>query len=297
MATGTAPLSYQWFEGGSGDTAHPLKDANQSTFAILFVVEPSHYWVRVSNALGAAISSEAAITLQPTIFIEQPESTASAIGGTASFSFLVRTGDTSANFGLLAFRDGVSASARITTSAQSIRRIISTDGSYSEAEYTVAVSNLTAADFGNYRFEITLNGLRYANTTSRIATLSRARTFAEWAADNALTGDNALPSADLDGDRIENLTEYALGLDPSQVDTAENLPQLRPEGSDYVYRFDRPTWATDASVAVEESTDLQTWTDVTPATVLLHSHGERQTFVYPVPTGQARAFCRLKIAR
>jgi hypothetical protein len=61
-ATGTAPLSYQWFTGASGNTANPIVGATGSSVT----VNPSSttaYWVRVSNACGMADSTTATVTV------------------------------------------------------------------------------------------------------------------------------------------------------------------------------------------------------------------------------------------
>jgi len=39
--------------------------------------------------------------------------------------------------------------------------------------------------------------------------------YQQWAADNQLTGDNALPGQDPDGDGLTNLQEFAFGTDPN----------------------------------------------------------------------------------
>jgi FG-GAP-like repeat/Ig-like domain CHU_C associated/Dual-action HEIGH metallo-peptidase len=62
-ATGTAPLSYQWYTGTSGNTASPIPGGTGPTVT----VSPSSttsYWVRVSNSCGSANSSTATVTVQ-----------------------------------------------------------------------------------------------------------------------------------------------------------------------------------------------------------------------------------------
>ena len=61
-ATGTAPLSYQWYVGTSGNTASPLGGGTGPSVT----VSPSSttsYWVRVSNACGSADSATATVTV------------------------------------------------------------------------------------------------------------------------------------------------------------------------------------------------------------------------------------------
>jgi hypothetical protein len=61
-ASGTAPLSYQWYVGTSGNTASPISGATSSSIT----VSPSSttsYWVRVANSCGAANSATATVTV------------------------------------------------------------------------------------------------------------------------------------------------------------------------------------------------------------------------------------------
>jgi hypothetical protein len=61
-ATGTTPLSYQWYQGSSGDTSHPV-GTNASSFTTPALTATTGYWVRVSNACGNADSAAAMITV------------------------------------------------------------------------------------------------------------------------------------------------------------------------------------------------------------------------------------------
>ena len=61
-ATGTATLNYQWFEGAAGDTSKPV-GANAASFTVTGVTKSTSFWVRVTNACGAADSAVAQITV------------------------------------------------------------------------------------------------------------------------------------------------------------------------------------------------------------------------------------------
>lgn len=74
-ATGTAPLTYQWYLGESGDTGSPIVGATSSTYN----AEPGatqDYWVRVTNACGSADSDTATVTVNVA-----PEITVQPVGG------------------------------------------------------------------------------------------------------------------------------------------------------------------------------------------------------------------------
>lgn len=53
IANGTAPLSYQWYEGAKGDTSKPV-GTNSNTFTTPSLTSAKSYWVRVNNACGNA---------------------------------------------------------------------------------------------------------------------------------------------------------------------------------------------------------------------------------------------------
>jgi hypothetical protein len=61
-AGGTTPLSYQWYVGSSGITGSPISGATSSSVTVT-PASTTNYWVRVSNACGAANSATATITV------------------------------------------------------------------------------------------------------------------------------------------------------------------------------------------------------------------------------------------
>jgi hypothetical protein len=62
-ATGTAPLTYQWYVGASGNTRSPAGGATSSSYTTPPPSSSTKYWVRVSNASGTADSNTAFITV------------------------------------------------------------------------------------------------------------------------------------------------------------------------------------------------------------------------------------------
>ena len=63
-ATGAAPLSYQWYRGGAGDTSTPV-GTGSDTLTTPPLAATASYWVRVANACGAADSAAATVTVGP----------------------------------------------------------------------------------------------------------------------------------------------------------------------------------------------------------------------------------------
>lgn len=54
-------LSYQWYQGESGDTSAPIAEATAAVFYTPAIVEPASFWVRVSNAAGTSDSETFAL--------------------------------------------------------------------------------------------------------------------------------------------------------------------------------------------------------------------------------------------
>ena len=67
VATGTAPLGYQWYEGDSGVINTPVPGATAATFTTPPVTTVQPYWVRVSSPYGLADSVAATLTPVPVV--------------------------------------------------------------------------------------------------------------------------------------------------------------------------------------------------------------------------------------
>lgn len=91
-ATGTAPLSYQWYEGASGDTSTPV-DSTTATLATGPLAGTTSFWVRVTNDHGSADSAAATIIVgAPPTITEHPENLSIPAGQAADFR-VTATGD------------------------------------------------------------------------------------------------------------------------------------------------------------------------------------------------------------
>jgi hypothetical protein len=59
-ATGTGPLSYQWYQGTSGSTASPVAGATAALFTTPSLTTTTSYWVRITDANGSVTNSPTA---------------------------------------------------------------------------------------------------------------------------------------------------------------------------------------------------------------------------------------------
>ena len=85
VASSPAPVSYQWFQGQSGDTSNPIAGATNSRFLTPPLDVTTSYWVVVSNLAGSVDSNTATVTVN-----QKPTCTAS-VQGVAPPDFLTIT--------------------------------------------------------------------------------------------------------------------------------------------------------------------------------------------------------------
>ena len=64
-ATGSAPISYQWYVGASGDISSPISGATNAVFAAAQLFSSASFWVSVANPFGTAKSASALVTVVP----------------------------------------------------------------------------------------------------------------------------------------------------------------------------------------------------------------------------------------
>lgn len=64
VATGTMPMSYQWYTGQTGDTSNPIGGATASVYTTPGLAPDGYsYWVRVTNSVGSRDSETAWINV------------------------------------------------------------------------------------------------------------------------------------------------------------------------------------------------------------------------------------------
>lgn len=63
VASGSGPLSYQWYRGTSPSTASPIAGATKSTYTTPLLTRTASYWVRVKGPCGTAASRTVKVTV------------------------------------------------------------------------------------------------------------------------------------------------------------------------------------------------------------------------------------------
>src|SRR5205085_2826210 len=84
-ASGTG-LSYQWYNGASGDTANPVGTGSSSLTMTPANSASFQFWVRVSNSCGSTDSSAAWMSVAPVIQFQPQNQTYLASGSRATLT-------------------------------------------------------------------------------------------------------------------------------------------------------------------------------------------------------------------
>jgi hypothetical protein len=89
ITAGTAPITYQWYTGTSGNTSQPIPDATGPSITVTPVATITAYWVHVANSCNTVgvNSVTGVVTLSatcPSPTIEKQPSSVSADIGTAA---------------------------------------------------------------------------------------------------------------------------------------------------------------------------------------------------------------------
>jgi hypothetical protein len=164
-ATGTAPLSYQWYRGAPGATADPVgTDSPSFTTPALSVT--TSYWVRVSNAAGHDDSAGATVTVTDV----EPGNTAPTITPTPLQPVALTVGDPTGPPATrtVTVADGESAAAALSVSVTSSNPAVAT----ATAAGAGATRNLDVTPLGTGTATLTVtvsDGELEASTTLPVA--------------------------------------------------------------------------------------------------------------------------------
>ena len=67
VATSSGALSYQWYQGSSGDTSNPVSGATASSFTTPVLTQTTSFWVLVSGAGLSTPSTTVTVTVSPPV--------------------------------------------------------------------------------------------------------------------------------------------------------------------------------------------------------------------------------------
>jgi hypothetical protein len=152
---------------------------------------------------------------------------------------------------------------------------------------------------GSYRARLTVTDTN-GHVAKGTVTIRAQGTFALWQAAKFLPGELSNTNvsgltADPDLDGVNNRLEYLLGLNPKLRNTATNgLPRASISNGVFRLTYTRFKTASDFSLSVETSADLQNWTPASPSRVA--DDGFTETIAIEKSTsGPNTAFFRFRI--
>ncbi|HUS35093.1 MAG TPA: immunoglobulin domain-containing protein, partial [Verrucomicrobiae bacterium] len=131
LATGDAPLTYQWFKDGA-----TIAGATSATYSVAasLLTHSGSYTVRISNAAGSAVSTPAVITiLAPPTITSQPSSKTANAGTTVTFT-VSATGSAPLTYAWFKNGASISGATSATLTLQNVQ-------ASANGLYTVVVSN------------------------------------------------------------------------------------------------------------------------------------------------------------
>lgn len=139
-------------------------------------------------------------------------------------------------------------------------------------------------------------GTSYGEQLS-FSTLASVADFTSWAAAQGLSGTSAALTADPDGDGMNNLLEYGLGIDP-RTDSTAKKPVISVSGGNLSLTYPKDPSKKDITYRVEASTDLKVWTTVGINDLLVSTLAGIETRQASVAMGvDAKKFLRLVVVK
>lgn len=142
----------------------------------------------------------------------------------------------------------------------------------------------------------TVQALQGETMTSQLRLAPVAASYGNWTWKKfgpGATGAGVGFSADTDGDGLQNLAEYAWGLNPASRDASPASLAAPVNGAGATFTFKNPRTLPDVQVTAECSSDLKTW-DPAPSTVIA-SDASYETRQCAAPAG-SRCFYRVRFS-
>ncbi len=219
VASGTAPLTYQWYQGAKGVTTTKV-GTNSNSFNTGALIATTSYWVKVTNAanVAGADSDAATVTVTtPPLITTQPASTTINSGSTATLN--VAASGTSPTFQWYTGSVGDYANPAGTGPSFTTPPLSTT------TSYWVRATNNAGSD----------------NSNTATVTVNTQTPFASWmSTTGSAVAANQAGALDMpQGDGVPNLLKYAFKLDPNKPDSrrlsvggngVEGLPGGSPVG-------------------------------------------------------------------
>ena len=207
-ATGTAPLTYKWYEGAAGVTTNLKQTGSTSSFTTPTLTATTSYWVNVSNAANpnGVNSTAATVTVPvPAAIASQPYPASNPInyGATTTLSVVANGSPT------LTYQWYMGNSGDLVNSTKIL--INGTSASYT----TPALTTTT-----NYWVNV-INPATPAGVASYTATVYVLNPFQTWMAlsGTQVPSNQTDPGSTPQPDGLNNMQKFAFNMDPNKSDS------------------------------------------------------------------------------
>ncbi len=162
VATGTAPLSYQWRKGGVAITGNSSAATATLSLSSVTLADAASYDCVVSNIAGSDLSSSAALTVTvvPPTITTQPIAQMAGVGGSASFT--------------------VAASGTAPFAYQWRKGGVALTGNASATTATLSLGSLTYVDTGSYDVVVSNTAGSATSTSASLVVSESAPTSIYW---------------------------------------------------------------------------------------------------------------------
>ena len=297
-AAGTAPFTYQWYQGPSGTTTTlvstvSLTSSSTSTFTTPALAATTSYWVKVTNAANpaGANSNAATVTVNyPAAIAVQPTADPINSGSTATLT-VTASGTPPYTY---QWYQGVSG----TTTT-----LVATTAPTSTTTSSFTTPGLTATT--SYWVKVT-NAAKPAGANSNTATVTVRSPFETWASVLAVDQNGPLQTPENDG--VNNLLKFAFNLDRTMADSrrlrfgagdSAGLPATAMVNGRLRLEYIRRAAITNPGISYTPvcGTDAVGWTAVfTPVSVTPIGYGEWERVVVDGPAGEPKCFGRVNVS-
>ena len=149
-------LTYEWYEGLSGDRSFPIATTRFPWTQVLPSTQTRSYWVRITNFAGVVSSDTVQVPPAARFISRQPTAWTTGAGNVALYSFRISILGEVGFLNVQVQKNGVDVTSRFVEVERTVARVIENQRPYTEVDFRFQMDSLSAADAGSYVFVVRL---------------------------------------------------------------------------------------------------------------------------------------------